>query len=139
MSEKGEKKRIFDPVRRKWVVLTPEEEVRQFVIRFLREECAVPLGYISSEIPLRLYGKDFRCDLSVSNRKGEAVMLIECKRPTVALGDEVLEQAMRYNIKMQERFVVITNGMDFRCFERCGSGWRQWERFPAWSELNPEN
>lgn len=134
MVEKG---KVFDPVRRKFVVLTPEEEVRQFVIRFLREACSVPLGYISCEASLHLYGMDFRYDLSVRNRKGEPVMLIECKRPSIPLGNKVLEQAMRYNIKLQERFVVITNGTDFRCFEHFGDCWKLWDRFPLWSELNP--
>lgn len=137
---------VFDPVRKKRIVLTPEEEVRQFVIRFLQEHCKVPLGYIGSELPIKLYQRELRCDLAVRNRRGEVVMLIECKRPSVPLDEKVLEQAMRYNLLHKERFVVITNGLDFRCWERFGGNvpgegttevrWREWERYPDWEELN---
>ena len=136
---------IFDPVRKKRIVLTPEEEVRQFVIRFLQENCGVPLGYIGSELPVKLYQRDLRCDLAVRNKRGEAVMLIECKRPSVSLGEKVLEQVLRYDMLRRERFIVITNGLEFRCWERCEIAeeneektvrWREWERYPTWEELN---
>lgn len=141
--ETNGKRKIYDPVRKKQVVLTPEEEVRQFVIRFLRQQCAIPLGYISCEVPIRVYRKDFRYDLAVRNRKGRAALLVECKRPSVPLEQAVWEQAMRYNLSLAERFVAITNGREFRCFERVqdASGraaWREWPRFPSWQELNAE-
>ncbi|MCM1532254.1 MAG: type I restriction enzyme HsdR N-terminal domain-containing protein [Bacteroides sp.] len=134
--ERNGKKEIYDPIRKKYVVLTPEEQVRQFVIGFLCTQCQVPAGYISVETGLQVYGNFFRTDLRVRNKKGEAVLLVECKRPSVALDQEVLEQAMRYHIATQERFVIITNGAAFKCLERSPEGdWRSWERYPSWEEM----
>ncbi len=135
------KKEVFDPIRKKYVLLTPEEEVRQFVIAFLQAQCGVPAGHIAVETGLQLYHRQFRTDLKVSDRQGKNVMVIECKRPTVALSQEVWEQAMRYNIYQKERFVLITNGKGFICRERPreeGGSWREWKRYPDWKELNTE-
>ena len=135
--EKDGRKEVYDPVRKKYVVLTPEENVRQFVIGFLRENCQVPVGYISVETGLKVYGNAFRTDLRVRNRRNEPVLLVECKRPSVPLSEEVLEQAMRYHLATQERFVVITNGCAFKCYERLSTGeWQAWERYPVWEEMN---
>ncbi|MDE5575380.1 MAG: type I restriction enzyme HsdR N-terminal domain-containing protein [Bacteroidales bacterium] len=111
--------------------------MRQFVIGFLRENCQVPVGYISVETGLKVYGNAFRTDLRVRNRRNEPVLLVECKRPSVPLSEEVLEQAMRYHLATQERFVVITNGCAFKCYERLSTGeWQAWERYPVWEEMN---
>lgn len=142
MGHKGNasrKMQVYDPVRQKYVALTPEEQVRQFVIRFLHKECGVPLGHISAERPMRLYEKTFRTDLQVKDRQGKAVMVIECKRPGIPLDEKVLEQAMRYNMGEKEKFVVVTNGREFKCYAaRTQDGKRIWterDRFPDWAEL----
>lgn len=135
------KKEVFDPIRKKYVLLTPEEGVRQFVIAFLQSQCGVPAGHIAVETGLKLYDRPFRTDLRISNRQGKSVMVIECKRPTVALTQDVMEQAMRYNMLQKERFVLITNGKGFLCWERPQKEtehWREWGRYPDWAELNRE-
>lgn len=136
-------KTIFDPVRRKYVARTPEEEVRQYVIRFLTQQCGVPLGYICVETGMQLFEVYRRTDIQVKNRHGVSVLLIECKRPSVRLDSSVLEQAMRYNLRSRERFVIITNGPDFRCFERnqltetgTMNPWTEIYRYPDWDEIN---
>lgn len=134
--EKNGKREVYDPVRKKYVTLTPEEGVRQFVIEFLQGRCGIPAGYISVERGLRVYRNFFRTDLQVRNRRNVPALLVECKRPSVPLDEQVLEQAMRYHIATQERFVVITNGGDFKCYERFAEGWRERERYPDWQELN---
>lgn len=135
----GRKAQVYDPVRKKYVALTPEERVRQFVIRFLHTECGVPLGHISVENPMQLYERNFRTDLQVRDRQGEAVMVIECKRPEIPLDEKVLDQAMRYNLGGREKFVAVTNGMEFKCYAAgMQDGKRIWveqDRFPNWSEL----
>lgn len=136
--EKNGRREVYDPVRKKYVALTPEEGVRQFVIVFLQEQCQVPLGYISVERGLKVYENSFRTDLQVRNKRNEAVLLVECKRPSVPLSEEVLEQVMRYHIASGERYVVITNGIDFKCFERVAEAWKGRERYPDWVELNKE-
>lgn len=136
-------RKIYDPIRKKMVVKTPEEEVRQFVIRFLQENCRIPAGYISVESPLEIFQVSFRSDIQVRNRNGKTVLLIECKRPSVVLNGKVLEQAMRYSLVGHERFIVITNGIDFRCFERrYGMQEEQWSErdcYPDWNELNEDD
>lgn len=135
--EKNGKKEVYDPIRKKYVLLTPEEQVRQFVIEFLMEQCDVPAGYISVETGLKVYGNFCRTDLRVYNKRQEPVLLIECKQPAVELDAEVLEQAMRYHLAGKERFVLLTNGHSFRCYERLSSGeWKEWNCYPDWEEMN---
>ena len=67
--EKNGKKEVYDPIRKKYVLLTPEEQVRQFVIEFLMEQCDVPAGYISVETGLKVYGNFCRTDLRVYNKR----------------------------------------------------------------------
>lgn len=136
--ERNGRKEVYDPVRKKYVAFTPEERVRQFVIEFLHQQCAVPLVYMAVETGIRVHGHFFRTDLQVSNRQKIPVLLVECKRPEVALDNHVIEQVMRYRLNAQERFVAITNGPEFKCFERLENGlWKPWERYPDWKELNP--
>lgn len=137
--ERNGKKEVYDPVRKKYVAFTPEEQVRQFVIEFLHQRCGIPLVYMLVETGIRVHGNFFRTDLQVRNKKNEPALLVECKRPEVALDNKVVEQAMRYRLSSLERFVAITNGMEFRCFERLPDAtWRPLERYPDWNELNPD-
>ncbi len=132
--------RIYDPVRKRYVEATPEEQVRQFVIRFLYRECGIPLGHISVEASMQLYGRQFRTDIQVRDRKGKSVLVVECKRPSVPLDDTVLAQAMKYHLKEEEKFIVITNGREFRSYmgENRGGAriWSELDRFPDWEMLS---
>lgn len=132
------KQEIYDLIRKKYVSLTPEEKVRQFVINFLNKECKIPLEFIGVEGTLTVYNRQFRTDLRVFNTKIEPILLIECKRPEVELNDVVLEQAMKYRIQAKERFLLITNGLDFKCFEFVEDNVKLLERFPTWDEINWE-
>jgi hypothetical protein len=109
--EKEGKLLIFDPVRKKYVVLTPEEWVRQHVIRFLVQEKQVPLTLISVEVEFRLFNTVKRFDLAVSDRNGQALLMVECKAPTVALSQQVLDQAVRYNMTLKVGLLLLTNGL----------------------------
>ncbi|MEG1498052.1 MAG: type I restriction enzyme HsdR N-terminal domain-containing protein [Bacteroidales bacterium] len=140
------KKEVFDPVRKKYVVLTPEEEVRQYFIAFLQEQCLVPLGSISVERDLKLYKRSFRTDIKVYNKKGQGVMLVECKRPSVKLDDTVKVQISKYHLAGKERYLVITNGMEFLAWEveekkegEEGQKTKALEKIPVWEELNNGN
>lgn len=101
---------IYDPLRKKDVALTPEEEVRQFFIKWLHTEKGYPLGLMASEYTIRLNRKCFRCDIVVFNRNLEPQIIVECKAPEVKLCNRVLEQAVTYNMALKVPHLVITNG-----------------------------
>ena len=103
-------KMIWDPLRKKEVALTPEEQVRQWCIRVLAEKMQVPMHLMMSEVGFRLGSKQLRADILVYDRNARPLMVVECKRPEVALTQEVLDQAIRYNIVLDVRYMIITNG-----------------------------
>jgi hypothetical protein len=110
---------IFDPIRKKFVVLTPEEWVRQNFIRYLIEEKKYPASLISVETGLKYNKLKKRCDITVFNRKGEKWMLIECKAPEVNISQETFNQVATYNTGGREKtkFLAVTNGMKHYCCE----------------------
>jgi hypothetical protein len=102
---------IWDPLRKKEVALTPEEKVRQWCINVLRSQCAVPMHMMMSEVGFKLGGKQFRADILVYDRQARPVMVVECKRPEVDIDQAVLDQAVRYNMVLNVRYILITNGL----------------------------
>ncbi len=102
---------IFDSIRKKWLLLTPEEWVRQHVVSYLVYKKKYSLSLISLEKELMLNGAKKRYDVVVFNRQMHPVIIIECKAFDVELKDEVLEQAMRYNLVLSVPYVMITNGL----------------------------
>lgn len=109
---------IFDPLRKKNVALTPEERVRQWCIGVLSEKLQVPLHMMMSEVGFKLGDKQLRCDIIVYDRQAKPLMVVECKRPEVGLTSEVLDQAVRYNMVLDVRYMVITNGTRTYVFRR---------------------
>jgi hypothetical protein len=109
-TQKG-KQMIFDPLRRKYVRLTPEEWVRQNFINYLVHEGNYPPGLIGVEVPFIFNKLKRRADLLVHNRSGEPVMIVECKSPDVRLDDEVFDQIATYNLQFKVPYLVVTNGM----------------------------
>ena len=101
---------IWDPLRRKMVSLTPEEQVRQWFIGVLRDVCKVPEHLMGSEVALRVGLKKQRADIVVFGRDASPVAVVECKRPDVDIDKDVLMQAARYNLCLGVRWVMLTNG-----------------------------
>lgn len=129
------KREVFDPVRKKYVALTPEEEVRQALVWHLHKTLRIPLGRIGVETGIRVYGLPFRVDMQVFDAQGKAVWLIECKRREQALDAAVLEQIGRYRLSeafKDVRFLTVTNGTAFYCWERtaCGEAWTLRDSLP---------
>lgn len=102
--------KIWDPLRKKEVALTPEERVRQWFIARLTEDMKVPLHLMMSEVALKLGDKQQRADIVVYDRKAQPLMVVECKRPDVEIDEVVLDQAIRYNMVLNVRYIAITNG-----------------------------
>ncbi len=103
---------IFDPVRRKWLNLTPEERVRQIFILYLLNVKQIPISHISVERAITVNGLTRRYDIVVFNLDKMPEIVIECKAPEVELTQAVIEQAGRYNKTLHANVLGVTNGKE---------------------------
>lgn len=101
---------IFDNVRKKWLLLTPEEWVRQHVVSYLVYNRKYPSSFISLEKEIELNGTRKRYDIVVYDKRMKPFVIVECKAFDVTLNNEVMEQAMRYNLVLRVPYVMLTNG-----------------------------
>ena len=106
---------IFDPFRKKNVILTPEEWVRQNFLQYLLKEKNYPESLISVEMGFRLNKLIKRGDIVVFNRQGNPLLLIECKAPSVKISQKAFNQIARYNMTMKVGFLIVTNGLKHYC------------------------
>ena len=102
---------IFDEIRKKHLVLTPEEWVRQHFIQYLLLEKKFPRTLIQIEGGLQLNQLQKRTDIVVFDHSGSRIMIIECKAPSVKITQGVFDQAARYNSIHKTRWLVVTNGL----------------------------
>jgi len=109
-------RQVFDPIRKKWVVLTEEEKVRQFFILQLINELKIPASHISVERKITLNGLAKRYDIVVY-KDTKPWMVVECKAPHIPLTQEVLEQAGRYNQTLNAEIIGVTNGAEQKFFK----------------------
>lgn len=131
----AEKRTIWDPLRKKEVALTPEEHVRQWFISVLSQQLNVPLHMMMSEAGFKLGDKQFRADILVYDRSAQPLMVVECKRPEVELTPEVLDQAIRYNMVLNVRYMVITNGKNTYICGKAENGYGFLDHFPKYEEM----
>lgn len=103
--------KIWGILRKKYFVLTPEEWVRQNVIKYLIEDLGYPEGRIASELTINQNGMKKRCDLVVFNELGQPQMIVECKETRVEIDEETLFQIARYNSVLNVPLLVMTNGL----------------------------
>jgi Type I restriction enzyme R protein N terminus (HSDR_N) len=106
---------VFDPVRKRWVVNTPEEWVRQHLIAFLHHERGVPLTLMGVEKKLIVHGMTRRTDIVVYGKNGQPKMICECKAPDIKINQGVMDQAAHYNITLKVPYLLITNGKTHHC------------------------
>ncbi|MDN3686966.1 type I restriction enzyme HsdR N-terminal domain-containing protein [Cyclobacterium jeungdonense] len=109
---------IFDPLRRKFLLLTPEEWVRVHLVHYLTTYLNYPRSLISLERGLTYNSLSKRYDVLVRDRTGNAFFLIECKAPEVSLTQKTVEQVSIYNQKIQAAFLGISNGNRHICMQR---------------------
>lgn len=102
---------IFDVFRRKYVVLTPEEWVRQHLLHFLCQAKGYPQARISVEKGVLIEGQERRYDAVIFDENHQMLLLVECKAPHIPLQQEVFDQAARYNRLLQVPFLLISNGL----------------------------
>jgi len=121
---------IFDTIRKKWLVLTPEEWVRQNVLQFLLLKKNYPASLIAIEKEIRLGELKKRCDIVVYNRNSEPWMIIECKEMNVSLSQKTVDQILRYHITLPAKFLIISNGSYCFGFEKKEGQFMQINTFP---------
>ncbi len=105
------KQYVFDEIRKKNVLLTPEEWVRQNCIQFLIHEKKYPKSLISVEKKISINSLTKRYDIVVFNKDGIIVLLVECKSPKVKISQNTFDQISRYNLVFKSKFLMITNGL----------------------------
>ena len=127
--------KVWDPLRKKEVALTPEERVRQWCIGVLRERMGVPAHLMMSEAGFKLGDKQFRADILVYDRQAQPLVVVECKRPEVELTREVLDQAVRYNLVLNVNLIVITNGHQTYICRKFEEGYRFIDKLPKYEEI----
>jgi type I site-specific restriction endonuclease len=111
----GNIRMIFDRIRKKYLVLTPEEWVRQHYIEYLLVEKKVPAGLVGIENGLKVNRLAKRADIIVYDKAGAPLLLVECKAGTVKIDSRVFEQIGRYNHSLRVKYLVVTNGMVHYC------------------------
>lgn len=112
ITQKDELYFIFDEIRKKHLVLTPEEWVRQHFIRYLLKEKSFPSALLQIEGGLSLNQTRKRSDILVYDNLGEKIMVIECKAPSVPITQATFDQAARYNSVYKARWLAVTNGLN---------------------------
>lgn len=127
----GGKEQIFCMIRKRWVLLTPEEWVRQNFLLYLTESLFYPASLIAVEKQLLLGDVKKRFDIVVYNNLAKAFMLVECKEMNVVLSENVLAQALRYNSSVQAEWLVISNGSFSAAFKRVDNNFVMMEEIPA--------
>lgn len=133
----GDKKEIFDIVRKIYVALTPEEWVRQHFLNYLISDRMMPAGLIAVEKQIFVNRLSRRCDIVVYDTSGKPQMIVECKSPNVKINQQVFDQAIHYNISLNIKYLLLTNGISHFCFKldyEHGNA-IQLDHIPAFSEL----
>ena len=106
---------VLDVYRKRFVKLTPEEEVRQRFARYLVEEKGFPATLIMTEYSLKLNKLSRRCDILVHKPAGHPALLVECKAPEVSISQASFDQVARYNLAFKVSYLIVTNGLKHYC------------------------
>lgn len=115
LKQQGLRTQIFDSIRKKYVVLTPEEWVRQNFLQFLIREKNYPASLIAVEAGLKYNQLQKRMDVLVYDKQGTPHLMVECKAPEVKINQDVFDQIARYNMVFKVKYLVVTNGMHHFC------------------------
>ncbi len=109
------KTEIFDEVRKKYLILTPEEWVRQNLIKYLINDRGIPAGLIAIEKALKINKMNKRTDIVIYKKTGEPGMIVECKAPSIKIDQKVFEQIARYNMSLKVPVLLVSNGQTHYC------------------------
>ena len=128
---------IFDPIRRKYVALTPEEWVRQHALAWLSSEKGFPSSLLASEMEVKLNGMSRRCDVVAHNSQAQPILIVECKAPEVKLTQATFDQAARYNIVLKVGFMMMTNGLQhvYCAYDHSSGEYGFLRELPSYSQM----
>jgi len=132
---RGEIVEVWDELRGIYLVLTPEEWVRQHLIAYLVASCGVEAKRVVQEYAVALNGQPQRADVVVVDDRARPLLLAECKAPGVPIGERTLAQAVRYNSVLGARWIVLTNGLRHYCWEYRAGHYGRLSDFPNLSVL----
>lgn len=138
LKSEGERKLIFDEIRRKYVALTPEEWIRQNFVRYLVREKSFPSALIVLEQQFEYNRMVKRVDILVYSRAGKPVMMVECKAPGIKINQKAFNQIALYNLRFNVPYLVVTNGIVHYCcnYKEEGEGYEFLKQIPDYQELN---
>ena len=111
ISRRNDETRIYDPIRRKHIILQPEEWVRQLTLQYLLKEKRYKVRQIRVEFGLKVHDLQKRCDILIYDQNIQPFLLVECKSIHIPLDQAVFDQIARYNIALQVPFLMVTNGI----------------------------
>lgn len=134
MQKRGEKPYIFDSVRKRWLLLTGEEWVRQNIVAYFVSTLQYPKEIIALEKEITVNGLRKRFDILLYGSGHQPWMLVECKAPDIKLSEDVLQQALRYNLTVPARWLVITNGEHTVVWRKEEGRLTTVPAFPSWDE-----
>ena len=103
---------IFDEIRKKFIILTPEEWVRQHVVQYLLQDKNYPKSYINVEKLIKVNDLSKRYDVIVYQPNGEIYLLIECKAPEITINQQTFDQIARYNLVLNAKYLMVSNGLN---------------------------
>jgi type I site-specific restriction endonuclease len=140
LRDTGKGREIFDPVRKKYVALTPEEWVRQQLVHFLIVEQQVPLSLIGVEVVIPLNKRSLRADVVVYGRYGQPLLLAECKEGEVKITSKTFMQVAGYNLALRVPWLIVSNGVQFYCcmFNAATGQYDFVDKVPVYEEMNKE-
>ncbi len=117
LKKEGNKPYIFDPIRKKYLVLQPEEFVRQLVLLHLMKEEEYPQNRIRVEMMLKVNELKKRCDILIFDKDLKPYLLVECKAANIKITQDTFDQIARYNLSLEVKYLLVTNGLDTYCCE----------------------
>ena len=126
---------IYCQIRKKWIILTPEEKVRQFLIDYFVTSLQYPLNYISVEKQIKVNQLKKRYDIVVYNQELQAHILVECKANSITINHDTLKQLLNYNISIAAPFLMISNGTQHHIFELNEGQFKQIDKLPSRFEI----
>jgi Type I restriction enzyme R protein N terminus (HSDR_N) len=131
--ESGTRTHIFDAIRKKYVVLTPEEWVRQNFLQYLILEKQFPASLIAIEAGLKYNQLQKRADVLIYDKQGNPLLMVECKAPEVKISQDTFDQIATYNMIFKVKYLVVTNGLNHFCclMDYTDSSYRYLEEIPV--------
>ncbi len=107
--------KIFDRLRKKFIILTPEEWVRQHFVNYLINHKGFPESLMANEIGITLNGTRRRCDTVVFDKHGSPLVIVEYKASSIVISQSTFDQIVRYNMVLHARYLIVSNGMNHYC------------------------